>query len=256
MSSGRERRLRSVQWFAAEIVVVVVGILIAMALNAWWSRRQDAERAASYLGRIHEDLLQDADALAKRKTYFDAVQRFGDDAITYIETGAPRNGSAWHTIVAFFHAGQAWPYASNTRTYDEMQNAGDLRLIRDPALRAALATYYDASEVSQGAWIFGQLPEYRTRIRGLTPIPVQRYLLDACSREDTYDNQVLLDCDGPTSMSEADARAVLERFRSAPGLVEDLRFWVSTLIVSDIIMNLTQDAVLKLAEQVQESAGP
>jgi hypothetical protein len=254
-SAGRDHRLRNFRWFAAEIVVVVVGILIAMALNSWWSGRQDAERAASYLGRIHEDLLSDADALAKHQAYFAGVQRFGEDAITYVETGALRNGSAWHTLVAFFHAGNIWPYASNTRTYVEMQNAGDLRLIRDSDLRAELATYYDASEVSQGSWIFGEIPAYRARIRGLTPIPIQRYLFDACSREDSCDNQVLLDCDAPSSVSEAEARAVLERFIATPGLLEDLRYWVSTLIVSDIVMRLTRDVATKLAEQALEQAG-
>jgi hypothetical protein len=243
--------MRSLRWFAAEIVVVVVGILIAMALNAWWGRRQDAERAASYLNRIHEDLLSDADALAKRQGYFAGVQRFGEAAIAYAETGALRNGSAWHTLVAFFHAGQIWPYASNTRTYTEMQNAGDLHLIRDPGLRAALGTYYDASEVSQGSWIFGEIPAYRARIRGLTPIPIQRYLFDACSREDSYDNQVLIDCDAPASVSEAEARAVLDRYRSTPGLLEDLRNWASTLIVSGIVMNLTRDAAVGLAGRVE-----
>jgi len=254
-SSGRDRRLRSLRWFAAEIVVVVVGILIAMALNAWWGRRQDAERAASYLDRIHEDLLSDADALAKRQAYFTGVQAFGEAAIAYAETGTLRDGSAWHTLVAFFHAGQIWPYASNTRTYTEMQNAGDLRLIRDPGLRAALGTYYDASEVSQGSWIFGEIPAYRARIRGLTPIPIQRYLFDACSREDSYDNQVLIDCDAPASVSEDEARAMLDRFRSSPGLVEDLRSWVSTLIAADIIMDLTHQAAVDLAGQAEAHAG-
>lgn len=226
-----------------------------MGRHARTRRYLRAERAASYLHRIHEDLLSDADALAKRKEYFGAVQRFGETAIEHAETGALRNGSAWHTLVAFYHAGQIWPYSSNTRTYDEMQSVGDLRLIRDAELRAALAKYYDTSEVSQGAWIFGEIPEYRTRIRGLTPIPMQRYMLDSCSRQDTYDNQVLIDCDAPDSVSEPEARAVLERFRSAPGLVEDLRYWVSTLVVTDIITGLTGQAAVELAGRVDAKAG-
>lgn len=30
------------RWFAAEIVVVVTGVLIALAINAWWAARQQA----------------------------------------------------------------------------------------------------------------------------------------------------------------------------------------------------------------------
>ena len=29
------------QWFAAEIVIIVSGVLIALALNTWWSERED-----------------------------------------------------------------------------------------------------------------------------------------------------------------------------------------------------------------------
>lgn len=40
------------RWFAAEIVVVVAGVLIALALNAWWGARQDAAAERSYLALI------------------------------------------------------------------------------------------------------------------------------------------------------------------------------------------------------------
>jgi len=241
------------RWFAAEITVVVVGILIALALNSWWIARQDAARATSYLVRIREDLLADADALDKRLDYFAKVQQYADDAIAHSEAGTLRNGSPWATVVAYYHASQIWPYVSNSRTYDEMQNAGDLRLIPRPDLRAALGSYYDESEVSQGAWIFGTIPDYRGHIRGLTPLPVQRYLFASCSEQDSYEDQVLLDCASP--VPENEAAAVLAGYRSAPGVVEELRDWGSTLVVSDIIMRMTREAARKLADRVGAAAG-
>ena len=33
---------RGLRWFAAEITIVVAGVLIALALNAWWQKRQEA----------------------------------------------------------------------------------------------------------------------------------------------------------------------------------------------------------------------
>ncbi len=252
-SSGPRPWVRTARWLAAETTVVVVGILIAMALNSWWTQRQDDERARSYLIRIAEDLDQDADALEKRMDYFQNVQAFGDGAAAYWDSGTLRNGSYWHTVVAFFQASQIWPYVSTTRTYDEMQSAGDLRLIRSPDLRAALADYYDDSEVSQGGWIFGVIPEYRNRIRSITPIDVQRYLFESCAAQDSYENQVLLDCDAPETISEDEARAILEHYRASPELMEDLRSWMSNLMVTDIIMHLTSDAARRLAGQVREA---
>jgi len=89
------------RWFAAEIVVFVVGILIALALDTWWDERRDAARGLSYLVRIQEDLLADVDALEKRLVYFEGVQQFADDAIAYAET---RIAAQW--IVMHHHCGR------------------------------------------------------------------------------------------------------------------------------------------------------
>lgn len=47
------RRLR---WFVAEFFVVTMGLLAALALDAWWQGRKDSARADAYLGQIHADL--------------------------------------------------------------------------------------------------------------------------------------------------------------------------------------------------------
>lgn len=56
---GRLQRTRSsIRWFAAEIIVIVAGVLIALALNAWWQDRQDAESEQVYLRLLLRDLDQ------------------------------------------------------------------------------------------------------------------------------------------------------------------------------------------------------
>jgi hypothetical protein len=242
----------SIGWFAAEIVVIVAGVLIALTIDSWWSAHEDAARGRAYLARIEEDLRADADGLEKRLAYNERVERFVDAAEAHAVHGTLRDGSPWRTVVAYWHASQIWPYVSTTRTWDEMRNAGDLGLIEDPGLRAALGTYYSESEVSQGRWIFGLIPAYRTRIRGLTPLAVQRYLIGSCTRQDEYDTQVLVDCDAP--IPEEEARALLDRYRSAPDLLEELRYWGSNLEVSDTIMRLTHGVATGLADRVGADA--
>ncbi len=239
-------------WFAAEIVVIVAGVLIALTIDAWWGAREDAARGRAYLARIEEDLRADADGLEKRLAYNGRVQDFLDAAEAHAVHGTLRDGSAWRTVVAYWHASQIWPYVSTTRTWDEMRNAGDLGLIRDPYLRADLASYYSESEISQGRWIFGLIPEYRTRLRGLTPLVVQRYLIASCTRQDEYDSQVLTDCDAP--IPDEEAHELLVRYRDAPGLLEDLRYWGANLSVSGTIMRLTRSVARDLAEQVGRGA--
>ncbi|WP_412069194.1 hypothetical protein [Rubrivirga sp. IMCC43871] len=49
----------TLRWFAAEIVVVVAGVLIALALNAWWQGRQDHALETHTLRELRAALLND-----------------------------------------------------------------------------------------------------------------------------------------------------------------------------------------------------
>ena len=46
---------KSGRWFAAEFLVVVTGVLVALAASAWWTARQEAIHEAQVLGRLHEE---------------------------------------------------------------------------------------------------------------------------------------------------------------------------------------------------------
>ena len=53
------------RWFAAEIAVVVAGVLIALALNAWWGARQEAREERRLLDALHDEFEANQDRLAQ-----------------------------------------------------------------------------------------------------------------------------------------------------------------------------------------------
>ena len=63
---------RGLRWFAAEITIVVAGVLIALALNSCWQKRQDA-RAEQ---RLIMALLDEFSANRSRLT---AIRAFHED---------------------------------------------------------------------------------------------------------------------------------------------------------------------------------
>ena len=247
------KAVREQNWFAVvlELAIVVLGVVIGFQVTSWGQARADQDREQGYLERIHEDLLSDIDAIDTRIAYYARVTDYAEAAVAHIETGALRNDSPWATVVAYYQASQILPYVSTKRTYDEMREAGDLRLIRDATLRAELGTYYDDSQVTQGTWIFQDVPTYREHVRGLTPIPVQRYITASCSERRGTD-QILIDCDAP--ISDLEARALLDRYRTAPELAEDLRYWVSTLGTMDFLLPINRDASEALIARVASSS--
>ncbi|WP_412061320.1 hypothetical protein [Rubrivirga sp. IMCC45206] len=243
------KAVREQNWVAValEVCIVVLGVVIGFQITAWGQARADHARERGYLERVHEDLLADTGALDARIAYYAGVTGFAEAAVAHVETGALRDGSPWATVVAYYHASQILPYASTRRTFDEMREAGDLRLVRDAALRAELGAYYNDTEVSQGGWLLQEVPAYRERVRGLTSLQVQRYVNASCSTFEGFD-QVLTDC--PAPISDTEARALLDRYRAAPGLAEDLRYWASTLGIVAVVLPINRAAAEALIARV------
>ncbi|MEM6783267.1 MAG: hypothetical protein AAF624_05975 [Bacteroidota bacterium] len=51
------------RWFAAEIVVVVAGVLIAFAVNAWWADRTERVRVTAALENVAAEIASNVDEL-------------------------------------------------------------------------------------------------------------------------------------------------------------------------------------------------
>ena len=244
--------VKTQNWLAVGIyfVIVVVGVFVATQVSNWNDANRDRARGEGYLASIHGELLTDAAAIERRPVFWGQVAGYGEDALSYAERGTLKNGSAWETVLAFFQASQIWPYTATDTTYRELTGAGELSLIRDNTMRAALADYYVVRK-SRLDPMFAELPAYRETIRGLTPMHVQSHIWANCHRavvDGTEEAQALLPCESP--ISEAEAREILRTYMAAPEVLRGLRFWMSTIrVYSDLSAHDRQTAI-RLAERI------
>jgi hypothetical protein len=132
-----------------------------------------------------------------------------------------------------------------------MRSAGELGLIADENRRGRLEDYYSLSGVGGESIIREQDPAYRQQVRGLTPWPVQQYIWDRCYRESSYADQEFIDC--PSPISEQEALAILSSFKVAPSLLDNLRAWMSTLRISEIVLNNSHRTEQRLAADVERA---
>ena len=236
-------------WTAAfiELLIVVVGILLALQVSTWNQDRLDRARADDYYRRIHEDLVADRVGIGQALAYWNKVSAYGRAAIAYGETGQRVDGSNWKTLLAYYQASQLLPFELEDTTFVEMRDTGDLALIGDEALRKRLANYYRLTGRGVTANILHHDPVYRMQIRGLTPWRVQHYIWDRCFRQ-LSGKQELIDCSSP--ISEQDAGAVIETYRRSDTLLQNLRFWMSTLRVSQIVLDTARQDAIRLAADV------
>jgi hypothetical protein len=82
-------RLRRHDWMAAiiELVIVVVGILLALQVSNWNQDRQDHARAQSYYRRIDSDLMADRTNIDNTLKFWRKVEDYGRVAIANGESG-------------------------------------------------------------------------------------------------------------------------------------------------------------------------
>jgi hypothetical protein len=225
-----------------DFLIVVAGVFVGTQVSNWNSERLEQRRAQGYLVRILANLQDDQAGMKAALAYWGDVIRYGEAAIAYADEDRLDGGSRWKTVLAFYQASQLLPFRMNDTTYQELRSAGDLGLIRDAALRDALAAYYVTGALPTSPHLMEYNPEYRNLVRGYTPTPVSDYIWKQCVvHMGTQDEAFDPDC--ASSVSDAEAQAILDRFEVAPGLLPALRFWVTNQKVAyEVVRGSIEDA--------------
>ncbi|WP_395073363.1 hypothetical protein, partial [Hyphococcus sp.] len=188
--------------------------------------RAERERSQEYLSRIRADLTVDMKELSGHREFWEQVAEEGYAAIRYAETGDLQDAPQWKILRAFLNASQSWQFTFVDSTYSELRSAGELRLIRDPGLRNALADYYvQVISRRSGLGPYHLLPEYREMVRGRVRSDILRYYWQACFKQ-AAGVQEFIDCPPPEGIS--DLQEVLEQVASDQAIVDALRYWVDT----------------------------
>ena len=242
------RRLRDHDWLAAliELAIVVGGILLALQVSNWNQERQDRDRGARYAERLGAELVSDTISMDEATHFWQQVSAYGQSAMAYSERGTLADAEPWKTVLAYYQAGQLFPFELEDTTFLEMRDSASLALIADESLRKRIADYYRMNGAGLRGDIMHHRPEYRQQIRGLTPWTIQEYIWSHCFRQGVGVSQELLDC--PTPISESEATALLETYRSSDTLLPNLRIWMSTVRVSQIIIEGMRRDASKLAD--------
>ena len=250
------RHVQEQSWtaIAIDFFIVVLGVFVGIQVNNWNESRLEAQRAHGYLLRIQSDLESDINAIEHRVAYWNKVVKYGHAAIAYAEEGELNERSHWKTVLAFYQASQVAPYRSEDTTYRELMNAGDLSLIRNEKLRDALAKYYVTGTGPNNLFVLQLVPEYRANVRGNTPSRVSRHIWAKCFKELTgVQLETLLDCESP--VSDATAQAILDSYLAVPGLLSELRFWITTQETGIALLGGVRGSAEVLAQRVRDELG-
>ncbi len=130
-------------WLLSETLVVVLGVLIALGLNDYWTDRAERALELQYLKRIHEDVIADAEVIDS--WYGDTLQTkvHALEAIAPIVHGqepVPEDvESFFKNVIDGGIGGTSATRWFTSTTIEDLKSTGNLRLIRDVDLRRNIA---------------------------------------------------------------------------------------------------------------------
>lgn len=139
-SSARKYLLYSV----GEIILVVIGILIALQVNNWNENRKDKDRLNHHLLELTNELDTDKENLGQ---LIERVRKLNEQT-TIISEYLNADISQWDTLsfkVALLDAETYAFFSISNATYTSLVSSGDIQLIGNTQLKRLLSVYYNNS---------------------------------------------------------------------------------------------------------------
>lgn len=154
-----------------ELVTIIVGVLIALAVDSWAAGRTDRELERHYLESMARDLRSDSATFARLFLPAMAEKEQALRTIAPVVRGGPLRGDTLEFLRMVGLGGRLGSTApvnlTLATTHDELVATGHLALIRSPALRGAIVEHYYRMRI--------QTDRLRARIADY-PMYVHRYV--------------------------------------------------------------------------------
>ncbi|MEJ2162386.1 MAG: DUF6090 family protein [Robiginitalea sp.] len=188
---------RYLLYAVGEILLVVIGILIALQVDNWNETRKSREQGAEFRAQLRESVVTDMVRIRKRMEFFEKAIEYGYDVEK--ELTDPQAGDTearWQFIANVFHASQIWNFNQVTATYNEIQNPDMLGFIGPAELLNALQRYYNEWPL-QLSVLTGGTQAYRDFSRSVIPMVMQEFMWANCYDIDVLDVQSFQSCNAP-----------------------------------------------------------
>jgi hypothetical protein len=208
-----------------EILLVMIGILLALQVNNWNENRLKREKEQVYLKLLQQNLRTDLEVLKMNQDFYAQVLNQGTKLLEYNRTRELQGETQWDLLVASFHASQIWPVILESSTFEELKSTGDLSIIKNSALRERMVFYYGGG-ISRYSQTIGINPPYRKISRMMIPYHVQGYMWNAC-HETVGDIQILKDCEA--NISENETKEILIKMLESEELLGELNFFMAAI---------------------------
>lgn len=144
LSEGKTRNY--LKYAIGEIVLVVIGILIALQINNWNDQKKNAASEQLYYCRILEDFELDKQLINELKNRADYRIESSKKILLDLDSGKK---DKHYLINQFILAARSEVYEPRNATFKDLISSGNLKLLYDITIKNSLIQYYSELENKQ-----------------------------------------------------------------------------------------------------------
>lgn len=174
-----------------ELIVVIIGISVAFAMEGWSDSKKQKKLEVNYLNSIRADLLKDKFDLEMIKDSTNVVLRYVGEVFQYVYQNAPVDSYRYHHATSGYMATYFFP---KNGTYTSMINSGDLDLIKNFDLRSSISDLYTVD--------YRTLGQSDNVIKNLSENIIQPYIIENVKFKMLMNGDGILD-DAPLKSNKA-----------------------------------------------------
>ena len=236
-----------------EIILVVIGILIALNINNWNQNRLNEELESLYYKRLLDDAREEKQILEATINYSNKVYYHAKNAIDVFVNSIDAENNPVENLIDMYQASQLSDAYSASSTFQELLASGQINLIQNENLKNTLISYYGGNWSQTGVFILDN--KYRENLRGKMPDQIQTQIRLNCG--DIYikkGNSYLLSLPNECKI-QLDfelAKSVVEELRMDESLKKDLRYRIGNEMgkVNDLkpVQKQLNDIIVQLEE--------
>jgi len=210
-----------------EIILVVIGILIALQINNWNQNRLNEDLESLYYKRLLDDVREEKLILEATINYSKQVSFHAKKAIAVFENSSNADNNPIENLIDMYQASQFADSYSASSTFKELIASGQINLIQNDSLKTALIRYYDAEWSETGVFILEN--KYRENLRGKMPDEIQAQIRLNCGDiylKNGYSYLISLPNKCKIDLDIKIAKSVVQELRKDESLKKDLRYLI------------------------------
>jgi len=140
--------IRQHDWLAVvvEILVVIVGLMLAFQLDRWWEERGERVQEAEYVERLISDIESDVPEIEYAISLAELRLEMGDLLITASRDTEAAVAAPILFLAAVRQAGFTYTPKLNSHTFEDLRSTGNMRLLLDLEIKDGLYDYYGFEE--------------------------------------------------------------------------------------------------------------